>query len=228
MLMSRFTTIFLVTAVLAAAVQAQNSDPHRRAFAVSADVGGFPDAFSTHCGEGSDHPGGFGAGVTAIDRPRPSVIVEGELRASWMPDVSGCKANLRVDEVSPGVFESRPGFQPIPGTPGLKLVRTLVRAGLESPGDISPIVRAMVGGGVIWGGHRAPLGSVTVAVMSSNRGTRMFGELEYDISRARETETRNVFRADSTGETALGTNVVERVAHPTWVSLRIGIEASLR
>ena len=225
--MSRLATV-IVLAALAPRARAQNSDPHRHAFAVSADVGGFPDAFSTHCGENSDHPGGFGAGVTAIDRPRPSLIVEGELRASWMPDVFGCKANLRVDEVSPGVFESRPGFRPIPGTPGLALVRTLVRAGLETPSDISPIVRAMIGGGVIWGGHRAPLGSATVAVMSSNRGPRVFGEVEYDVSRARETETRNVFRADSTGETALGTHVVERVAHPTWVTVRIGVEAPLR
>lgn len=225
--MSRLATAILVAA-LAERASAQSSDPHRHAFAVSADVGGFPDAFSTHCGEDSDHAGGFGAGVTAIDRPRPSVIVEGELRASWMPDVFGCKANLRIDEVSPGVYESRPGFQPIPGTPSLALVRTLVRAGLESPSDISPIVRAMIGGGVIWGGHPAPLGSFTVAVMSSNRGTRVFGELEYDVSRARETETRNVFRADSTGQTPLGTNVVERVAHPTWVTLRIGVEAPIR
>ena len=225
--MSRLATAILAAA-LAASASAQSSDPHRHAFAVSGDVGGFPDAFSTRCGDGSDHPGGFGAGITAIDRPRPSLIVEGELRASWMPDVFGCKANLRVEEVGPGVYESRPGLQPIPGTPGLKLVRTLVRAGLESPSDVSPIVRAMIGGGVIWGGHPAPLGSLTVAVMSSNRGMRTFGELEYDISRARETETRNVFRVDSTGETPLGTHVVERVAHPTWVTLRIGVEAPIR
>jgi hypothetical protein len=227
MLMSRLA-IAIALAGAAASASGQNSDPHRHAFAVSADVGGFPDAFSTHCGDNSDRAGGFGAGVGAIDRPRPSVIIEGELRASWMPDVFGCKANLREDEVSPGVVETRPGFQPIPGTPGLALVRTLVRAGLESPNDISPIVRAMVGGGVIWGGHPAPLGSLTVAVMSANASTRVFGELEYDISRARETETRNVFRVDSTGETPLGVHVVERVAHPTWFTLRIGVERPLR
>jgi hypothetical protein len=151
-------------------------------------------------------------------------MIQGDFRWSWMPVGFGCSAVLRLEQIGPDVYETRPGYRPIPGTPNLPMIRTLIRAGLESSDDGGPIVRAIVGAGVIWAGHPAPLGSLSVAVSSSNRGTRVFGEFEYDISRARETETRHRFRADSTGETPLGTFVVGRVEHPMWPTLRVGIE----
>ena len=221
--MSKLVTAILVTA-LAAGASAQESDPHRHAVALSADAGAFPDAFSTVCGTQNTGGAGFGAGLSVIDRPRPSVIIQGELRASWMPVGFGCDLVLRISEVGPGVYETRPGYIPRPGSPNLPLARTLIRAGLETRDHVG---RVTIGAGMIWATHPAPLGSLAVGLASSNRGTRVFGEFEYDISRVRETETRNRFRADSTGETSLGTNVVSRIAYPTWPTLRIGIEVPL-
>jgi hypothetical protein len=220
-------TLCLVRAASSSAQQGLSPDAHRHAFAISGDVGGFPDAFSTRCGDKSIGGAGFGWGASAIDRPRHSVVIQGDFRTSWMPNIFGCSAVGHVDQIGPDVYETRPGWQAIPGTPSLPLIRTLIRVGLESPSDVAPIVRAMVGAGVIWAGHPAPLGSLSLAVASSNRGTRVFGEFEYDISRAREWETRDRFRVDSTGEIALGTFVVGRVEHPVWPTLRAGIEMSV-
>jgi hypothetical protein len=196
------------------------------------DAGGFPDAFSTRCGSEEESrngggAGGFGAGISAIHRPRSLFIVEGEVRASMMPVGFGCDLLLRIVEVAPGIYETRPGFGPVPGTPGMPMLRTLFRAGLETPRDVVPIFRATVGAGVIWNGRPAPLGSFAVAVSSSNPGVRFYGELEKDITRIRETETRNRFHADSTGETAVETSVVSAVFHPTWLTLHLGIEMAI-
>ncbi len=218
---------------LAAAVGAQSLsapvDPHRNSLALSLDAGGFPDAFSTRCGDLTGAGGGgFGAGLSVIHRPRPAFFVEGELRGSWEPDVFGCDLVLPIEQVSPGVYETRPGYAPVGGTPGLPLLRTLLRAGLETPPNIAPILRATLGGGMIWSGRPTPLGSLALAVSSSNRGTRVYAEFEENVARVRGYETRDRFRADSSGETPLGAVVVGKTAAATWGTLHLGIEVPFR
>lgn len=207
--------------------QTPESDPHRNAVALSLDASGFPDAFSTRCGSLEGNGGaGFGAGISVIHRPRMSVLLQGDLRASWMPVGFGCDLPLEIVQVSPGVFETRPGYMPVGGTPSLPLLRTLFRAGLETPPSVAPVVRAMLGAGVIWSGRPTPLGSLALGVSSSNNGPRIYAEFEENVARVRENETRQryTFSADSTDETPLGTVVVGRSAAAFWGTLRLGVE----
>ncbi len=206
--------------VPARAAHGQSSpDPHQIALALSADVGPYPDAFTVRCGtapNSSDDGAsiGLGAGVSAIDRPRSMVFVAADLRASAYRG-SACVVN-------PGPLGGT-SFDPVAGTPGMPLVRTLLHAGIETPPSFPLILRATVGAGMIWDGHTAPIESMTVGAGSNNPGARFFTELERDVSRVRLTVTTTDVR--STGVT---TAVASEVAHPAWLALRIGVEWPLR
>jgi hypothetical protein len=68
---------------------------------------------------------------------------------------------------------------------------------------------------------------VTSAVafsVTSSAGKRVFVELEHDVTRVRQAETRFRYRQDSTVQTPLGTSVVTERIHPTWTTLRMGLE----
>jgi hypothetical protein len=191
------------------------------AVALSADVGPYPDAFAVRCGTAPNSPGdgaaiGFGAGVSAIDRPRSMVFVEADVRASVYRG-DACGGNLGDGP------EVRTTFLPFAGTPGMPLVRTVLHTGIETPPSFPLIVRATVGAGMIWNAHTAPVGSVTIGAGSNNPGARFFTELEWDVSRARMTVEKDAFLP--TGNTASVTN---EVAHPAWMALRIGVEWPLR
>ncbi len=223
---TRASVLVLISVpAIRAIAQAPTLDPHRNAVALSFDVGSFPDAFSTRCGSLDGGGGGFGAGISAIHRPRPAIIVEGDLRASWMPIGFGCDLPLEIVQISPNVYETRPGYGPVAGTAYLPLVRTLLRVGVETPPTIAPIVRATIGAGMIWSGHPTPLGSLALGVSSSNSGPRVYAEFEENISRVREYEPRARFSVDSTGnETPLGVFVAGKTAFPGWGTLHLGLE----
>jgi hypothetical protein len=206
---------------------AGSPDSHHRAFAVSGDAGTIPTVFGGgQCGDdGYDHTAELGLGVSAIDRPRSIVIFGAELRASTVPNVFGCKLIARGPvEVAPGIWESRPGFLASPGTPHTPLIRSVLRAGLETPSYRSAIFRATIGGGFIWSSRPAPVASGSIALSSSSAGKRAFIELEHDVTRVRQVETRFRYRQDSTVQTPLGTSVVTERIHPTWTTLRMGLE----
>jgi hypothetical protein len=216
-----------LAAPCASQAPAGSTDPHRHAIAVSADVGTIPTVFGGgQCGnDGYTHTPELGLGVSALDRPRSIVFFGAELRASTVPNVFGCKAFARGPvEVAPGVWENRPGFFASPGTPHSPLVRTLLRAGLETPARAGPIFRASVGGGVIWSSRPAPVAAGSIALSSGGEGKRAFVELEHDITRVRQAESRFRYRQDSTVQTPLGTSVVTERIHPTWTTLRLGLE----
>jgi hypothetical protein len=148
---------------------AGSSDPHHHAIAVSADAGTIPTVFGGgQCGDdGYNHAPELGLGVSAFARPRPQFFFSAELRASTIANALGCKAFARGPvEVAPGVWENRPGFFASPGTPHSPLVRTLLRAGLETPARAGPIFRASVGGGVIWSSRPAPVAAGSIALSS--------------------------------------------------------------
>ena len=230
--MSRVTASFLAAALLGAAlptsVVAQTPagvDPHSRALTVSVDAGAYPDEF-TRAGSNAacGSPAGLGAGVSGIDRPRSGVFLEGELRASLALVLQGCDVAL-VYMPAPGVYAPL-GFQPVSGTPVMPLVRTLVHGGFETPPEISPVVvRGSVGVGMIWNAHPAPIGALKLGVSSRGSGTRIYAELERDVTRVRETEA--LFRPDTVGD-LMPIGTVTQVAHPVWTTLRIGIEMPLR
>jgi hypothetical protein len=194
-------------------------DPHQVAFALSADVGPYPDAFTVRCGTAPNSPDdgapiGLGAGMSVIDRPRSMVFVEADLRASAYRG-SACADN-------PGTLGGT-SFDPAAGTPGMPLLRTILHAGIETPPSFPLVLRATVGAGMIWDEHTAPVESMTIGAGSNNPGPRFFTELERDVSRARMTVTTTELR--STGAT---TSVTSEVAHPAWMALRIGVEWPLR
>jgi hypothetical protein len=212
-------------AALSSAQTGATLDPHRRAIALSVDVGAYPDDFTRPANAACGSPPGVGAGVSAIARPRSALFVEGELRASMAEQwFQGCDVAL-VYTPAPGVY-SPSGFQPVSGTPVMPLLRTLVHGGFETPRDLLPlIVRGTVGVGMIWNAHPAPIGALKLGVSSRRPGTRLYADLERDVTRVRETES--LFRADSVGALApIGT--ASRVTHPVWTTLRIGIEMPLR
>jgi hypothetical protein len=218
--------VFSVTlAAVAPAQSPAEPDPHKRAVALSADVGSYPDDFTTRQGSTSACGSalGFGAGLSAIDRPRSALIVEGELRASMMAVAFACDVGLTTQPIPGGISPS--GFKPASGTPVMPLVRTLVKVGLETPRDFpAVIIRGTIGGGMIWNANPVPVGSLTIGLSSNNPGTRFYAEFERDVSRVRELGT--LYRFDSTGATPVGT--ATRVAHPTWMALRIGMEVPVK
>lgn len=208
--------------VLAQVGHAQTvTNPHQVALAVSADVGPYPDAFTVRCGvvpnsEADGAAVGFGAGVSAIDRPRSMVFVEADLRASAY-NGSACGA------ISVGPSRDI-DYQPTEGTPATPLLRTLLHMGLETPSSFPLILRATVGGGIIWNAHRAPIGSITVGASSNNPGARFFTELVRNVSRARMNVTEVEYLPTGPSTLVLDTEV----AHPAWMALRLGVEWPLR
>jgi hypothetical protein len=201
--------------ILAPIARAQTeANPHQTAVAFSADVGPYPDAFTGHCGAAPNSQAdgsaiGLGAGVSAIDRPRSMVFLEADLRASVY------RGSACGELVTPGGLID---YSPMAGTPVMPLVRTLLHAGLETPASFPLMLRAAVGGGMIWNAHTAPVGSVTLGAGSNNPGARFFSELEWDVSRARMTVTREGFLPPG------NTSVTTEVAHPAWMALRMGVE----
>ncbi len=201
--------------------QTAGEDPHRMAVALSADVGPYPDAFTVRCGTAPNSAGdgaqiGLGAGVSAIDRPRSMVFVEADVRASIYRG-SACGGNVGDGP------ELRTVFLPVPGTPGMPLVRTVLHTGIETPPSYPLMLRATVGAGMIWSAHTAPLGSVTIGAGSNNPGPRFFTELEWDVSRARMTVEKDVSLPTGNAD-----SFSTEVAHPAWMALRIGVEWPLR
>jgi hypothetical protein len=200
-------------------------DPHRHAFALSVDVGAYPEEFTRPAIPACGSPPGVGAGLSVIDRPRSAVFLEGELRASMAEQwFQGCDVAL-VFTPAPGVY-SPLGFQPVKGTPVMPLLRTLVHGGLETPREFSPvIIRGTIGVGMIWNVHPTPIAALRLGLSSRRAGTRLYAELERDVTRVRETES--LFHADSTGS-LIPAGSASQVAYPTWATLRIGVEMPIR
>jgi hypothetical protein len=216
-----------LAAPCASQAPAGSTDPHRHAIAVSAEAGTLPVVFGGgQCGDdGYVHGPAFGLGVSALDRPGSIVFLGADVGASAAAMALGCKLFARGPvEVAPGVWETRPGFYASPGTPHSPLIRSLLRVGLETPSDRSAIFRATIGGGFIWSSRPAPVAAGSIALSSGSDGKRAFVELEHDVTRVRQVETRFRYRQDSTVQTPLGTSVVTERIHPTWTTLRMGLE----
>jgi hypothetical protein len=200
------------------------SDSRRFSVASSLDLGFYPHVLDDH-GEASDCSSGevgVGAGVSAIVRPGKLIVASLEFRESAIKYKSDC---VNVVQALPGV---RPGgYYPLGPTPGLPLARTLAHIGLETPPSFFPILRAMIGGGAILQGHPTPVGAFTAGMSSNGKGARWFLEAEYDVTRVHESEDLFLGYADTISFTPI-TALKVRVSHPTWSTLRAGVEWPLK
>lgn len=204
------------------------SGGHRHAFTVSADAGSLPSVFQNPgCGDVTyGHDPELGVGASLIQRFTSGFFLAADVRASSGVVAVGCKAIVPAPiEVGPGVWETRYGFRPAPGTPQVPLIRNLLRAGVETPADHPAIVRVVIGGGLIWSRRPAPMATASVALGSSGEGRRVFLEAEQDIAWVRVAESRSQFRQDSIGApTPIADFVVTRKTHPSWTTVRLGFE----
>jgi hypothetical protein len=131
---------------------------------------------------------------------------------------TGCRADLPLAQISPSVYETRPGYD-FPGTSDQALVRSALRAAFESPQN-RPFGRASIGGGMIWSGKMLPFGTAAVGAGTRGAGTRFYAEIEMNVARVRGVETRSRF-SDSV---SLGTTRVAKVFYPHWGGLHLGFE----
>lgn len=204
------------------AQQADTKDPHRWSAAATVDVGGLPDAFGDQCGSGS--VASYGGGLTALFRPRRWLVVAADVRASAVPDIFGCSLVLPAPVlIGPNEYENWASKQYPSGVAATPLVRTVLHVGAETPPG-SPLLRATVGGGVIWTGSRTPVGTLTIGGGTRGRGARFYWEVETSACSLRVTEVHTRFRIDSNVSTPLPSRISSYVEHPRWTALHLGLE----
>ena len=216
-------TLVATLLVAGSAVDAQQrpaSDPHRWATALSLDLGSLPGDFDTRCGsspKGSESS--FGGGFAVLFRPRRWVVAALDTRVSDVPYSNGCKttAPIAQDGYHIAVREFPNGVAQKP------LVRNAIHLGVETPPG-ALLLRATVGGGMIWTGSSTPFASVAIGGGSGGRGARFYWEVETNVSAVRVRETYTGFRADANGVTILPTRIVSYVEHPRWTALHVGLE----
>jgi hypothetical protein len=214
--------MLVVAASTLGAQQEPASDPHRWATALTLDLGSIPDAFTVQCGSGS-YPS-YGGGLAVLFRARRWVVATLDVRMSEMPDLYGCDAVAPAPVlIGPNEWESWAAKQFPNGVATPPLVRNALHIGVEtSPED--PLLRATVGGGMIWTGTRTPFASVAIGGGSRGRGARFYWDLESSFCALRVRETHTRVRLDSNVATPLPPRIVSYVEHPTWTALHIGLE----
>ena len=182
------------------------------------DAGPIPDEFSTRCGRGAGGTLGAGLGFTVAHRSRSGLVLESDTHATLGVVPTGCRADLPVALVSPGVYETRPGFD-FPGASDQPLTRSAVRVAFETPRN-RPYGRASIGGGMIWSGSTLPFGTAAVGMGTRGAGTRFYAEFEMNVARVRGVETRSRFSES----VSLGSSRVAKIFYPRWGGLHMGFE----
>lgn len=206
------------------AQQVEGRDPHRWAAAIAIDAGSIPDAFAFQCGSGTTPS--VGGGLAALVRPRRWLLAAADTRVSTVPDRL-CGRSLPVpQQIGPNEYETQGYKQYQNGVPPRPLVQSALHVGVETPTRFVRL-RATVGGGVIWTGHGTPFGTAAVGIASSDRGIRVYGELETSVCRVQAREEHTRFRRDSNTTTPLPSRIVSYAEHPRWTLLHLGIEVPL-
>jgi hypothetical protein len=182
------------------------------------DAGTIPDEFSTRCGQGRGGTLGAGLGFAVVHRSQSGLVLESDTHAMLGVLPTGCKLSLPVTQISPGVYETRPGYN-FPGSSDQPLTRSAVRVGFETPRN-RPYGRASIGGGLIWSGSTLPFGTAAVGVGTRGAGTRFYAEFEMNVARVRGVETRSRF----SDTVSLGSSQVAKVFYPHWGGLNLGFE----
>jgi hypothetical protein len=191
-----------------------------------ADAGSIPNAFSTKCASAGS-VAGVGVGMSLLLHPRSFVGLEFDTHVQSPLIAVGCGGAPAVSLVAPGIYEERYGVNFGPDSPHPPLWTSVLHVAVQSPAS-APLMRASIGGGVVWNRRPVPLGSVALGIGTRGAGARFYAELEQYVSRANATEQRRRFAMDSSGrQTELGTTAFPFVFHPTWTTLHVGVEVPL-
>jgi len=223
--------VVALTALLLAgssvAAQRPASDPHRWASALTLDLGNLPGDFDTDCGSSSkgSEPS-FGGGFAVLFRPRRWVVATLDTRVSDVPYSNACKgiipASVPIEQdgykITAREFPNGVAQKP--------LVRNAIHVGVETPPGVL-LLRATVGGGMIWTGSPTPFASVAIGGGSGGRGARFYWDVETSVSAVRVRETYTGYLLDSNGVTLLPSRIVSYVEHPLWTALHVGLELPL-
>jgi len=207
------------------AAQAASADPHHVALGVALGAGTIPDAFSSRCGRENTGSLGWGAQFSALARPRRVLVVQADARATFQTLSTGCTADLPLRQLAPNVYETRPGADFPGGTPHVPMASTTVRVGLETPRSL-PLVRLSAGGGAVLGQRVLPVGIAALGMGTRGRGKRIYGEVEYSISRTSASERRDVWTYPPGGTRGpiVEPHTVPLVEHPHWTTVHLGVE----
>jgi hypothetical protein len=193
-----------------ASSRAQATATDRIGVALTAGGSALPDALGTQCGS-HVNAGGIGAleiSAAALVRRRRWLVLQADTRALGpIPVGTGCAAVLPAVDTAYSA-----------GSPHGAFITSTMRVGVETPPNL-PVFRATAGAGVVWGRH--PLPVEVLAVGLGSRGERGRFLIEVERAQAR-------VHADTRYNT--GARAGERVPivmHPSWVSVRLGIELPL-
>jgi hypothetical protein len=212
----------LVAGSVAGAQQASATDPHRWATALTLDLGSMPDDFASQCGSGSEPS--YGGGLSVLFRPRRWIVAAVDARMNDVPPVFGCPLNIPpVAQVGPNEYENWAEKEFPNGVAAKPLVRSALHIGVETPPG-APLLRATVGGGMIWTAKKTPFASVAIGGGSRGSGARFYWEIETDICAVRVRETHTRYQVDSNVPTPLPSRIVSYVEHPQWTALHVGLE----
>jgi hypothetical protein len=151
------------------------------------------------------------------------LLFEGGLRITGPLELA-CSDVLHFRLMQTG--ELRGPAPALSGTPHAPpLARSVLRIGLEAPRPL-PLIRAMIGGGVVVGNGTAPFGTASIGVGTRSAGIRPFADLETSVSRARVTAVYTHSVGTGASSTTERRTAIE-VVHPRWTTLRIGLEFPL-
>jgi hypothetical protein len=128
--------------------------------------------------------------------------------------------------IGPNEFENSATKTYPNGVPSTRLVRTALHVGVETPN--SPLLRATVGGGMIWSGRYLPFWTVAVGGSSPGR-VRLHWGLETSVTRVRvrEEHTRYLWDPATLTQTPLPSRITSYVNNLKWTSLQLGVEIPL-
>lgn len=202
-----------------------NAGSHRLGVALTVDGGSLPSVSGGRCGEGGEPV--VGGGLSFVYRPRRWLVTAVDTRASVRFIDFGCNVIVPAPrEISPGVYEYSAYRQYPGGLPGAPLVRSAFHAGVEMPGGL---LRAIMGGGMIWTRKHTPYASFTLGGGSTNRGIRFVWELESNTYRLPVREVNTRYRLDP-GEVQvpLPARTTDFTSTFRWTTGRIGLEVPLR
>ena len=203
---------------------AQVGEPRARwALGLAADIGGVSDAMAAQCGYGHGGSPMLGAGAALLFAPRSWLIMAGDLRMSGTL-LTGCKLSIPAAVYLGDNQWEYPVYRDYRNVPTSPLTRSAVRIGVQTPPGL-PLLRATVGGGLLWSSTPAPFGAATVGIGSRGTHVRFYAEFEADVARVRVFETRTRFHVDSVrGPVVDSRTTTPVVIHPRWGAMHIGVE----